>query len=142
MTRRQPKAPAVIDANMAGVEKLFAERGATDLAKLIADRLREPAPKPEILDTVARLLDPRPGDELRMVIERTRKGNPKVTRLAKRADDIRIALAVLKAEQKAGAGKPQRGYRKGAIARVAHQLGISESKARQALSQILRRIPK
>jgi hypothetical protein len=97
------KAPAIIDANMATVEQLYTKLGADGFAKLMARTLRDPAPRREILDAIARLLDPRPDDDLRLVVKRRSRGNTKM-RQTKRREDIEIALAVLNFELQSGSG--------------------------------------
>jgi hypothetical protein len=132
------KAPAIFDANMAGVEHLYTNLGAEGFAKLMAEALRSPEPRREILDAIARLLDPRPDDDLRLVVERRSPGNTKM-RETKRYDDIQIALAVLNFELESGNSK--RGSRKKAVGEIAAARGISTSKVEKAL-RVLSLIPK
>ena len=82
----------------------------------MATRLRDPRPRREILDAVARLLDPRPDDDLALKIVRRSKGNPKM-RWTKRAEDLYIVSEVLNFEDewvKSGRGRQ---YRCAVIAR-------------------------
>jgi hypothetical protein len=143
MTYR-PKAPAIIDGNMVAIEQIFAEKGAEGVARIIAKRLRESNPERAILDGVARLLDPQPGDDLELVIKRRGAGNPK-TKWDKRADDIKVALAVLDCEERLKAnrrkdGKTERGIRKLAIGEIAEQRGIKDSTVRKTM-RVLSLIP-
>ena len=87
------KAGAILDSNMHSVEQLYTKLGADAFAKLLAAHLRDPSPRRKILDAVARLLDPSPDDDLKLVITRRSAGNTTM-RWTKRAEDIRIALAV------------------------------------------------
>lgn len=135
------KAPAIIDANMAIVEHLFTKHGPDGFAKLMAEALRSPKPRREILDAVVRLLDPRPDDDLRLVVERRRPGNTKM-RQTKRAEDIRIALAeeefLLKYLE---GGNPKHGSRKKAVGEIAAVLDIGPDRVCKAL-RVLRDIPR
>ena len=135
------KSPAIIDANMAIVEHLFTKHRPDGFAKLMAEALRSPKPRQEILDAVVRLLDPRPDDDLRLVVERRRSGNTKM-RQTKRAEDIRIALAeeefLLKYLE---AGNPKHGSRKKAVGEIAAALGIGPDRVWKAL-RVLRDIPR
>jgi hypothetical protein len=141
MTYR-PKAPAVLDAGMAHAEQLFVQLGADGLARNIAARLRDPAPRREILDVVARLLDPRPRDELALVVKRRRRGNAS-TKWTKRVKDIEIAKTVQEFEREyLRAGKSKNGSRSFAVAKAAEELRISKAAVREALRQILPLIPK
>jgi hypothetical protein len=136
------KAPAIIDANMTTIEQLYMELGADGLAKIMAAHLRAPMARREILDGVARLLDPRPGDDLALVIVRSSPGNPKL-RWIKRREDIDIAYEVeTYLEEYLAAGNPKRGSIKKAVGEIADNRGISPSKVRQAHSKILSLIPK
>jgi hypothetical protein len=139
MTYRM-KAPAVIDAKMAAAEQLFTTLGAAGFAKLMAEALRDPTPRREILDTIARLLDPHPDDDLALVVERRSAGNTKM-QWTKRREDIEIALAVLNFQRKYVEDYPMRGSRKKAVGRIADERGISDSKVQQAL-KVLSLIPK
>ncbi len=132
------KAPAIIDANMAIVEQLYTKHGPDGFAKLMAEALREPMPRREILDAIARLLDPRPDDDLRLVVKRRSRGNTKM-RQTKCREDIEIALAVLNFELESGNSK--RGIRKKAVGEIADERGISPATVRKAL-RVLPRIPK
>jgi len=135
------KALAVIDANMATVEQLYTRLGADRFANLMAEALQDPMPRREILDAIARLLDPHPDDDLRLVVERRSAGNTKM-RWTKRCEDIEIALAVLNFQQQyVESGNPMRGSRKKAVGEIAHERGISDGKVRQAL-KVLSLIPK
>jgi hypothetical protein len=101
-----------------------------------------PMPHPEILESVARLLDPRPDDDLALILVRRSKGNPKM-RWTKRAKDIKIALEV---EQfliaHLTAGKPMRGSIKLAAREIAKKRGINASTVEQTHRKIRRMIPK
>ena len=130
------KAPAIFDANMAGVEHLYTNLGAEGFAKLMAEALRSPEPRREILDAIARLLDPRPDDDLRLVVERRSPGNTKM-RQTKCREDIDISLEVLSLELESGNSK----LRKEAVGEIAAARGISKSKVEKAL-RVLSRIPK
>jgi hypothetical protein len=134
------KAPAIIDANMATVEQLYTGLGADRFAKLMAEALRNPEPRREILDAIARLLDPHPDDDLRLVVERRSRGN-RMMRWTKRAKDIHIALAVLNFEEEWDkSGKPRRGRRKNAVDETSKRAGIGKGTVREAL-KILSKIP-
>jgi hypothetical protein len=98
---------------------------------------------PEILESVARLLDPQPDDDLQLVITRRGPGNPKM-RWTKRAEDIKIAREV---EQyliaHLTAGKPVRGSIKLAAREIAKKHpGISASTVEQTHRKIRNLIPK
>jgi hypothetical protein len=134
----QPKAPAIIDANMAVIEEIFAKTGADGLASLIATRLRNPCPDRAVLDAVARLLEPHDDDDLALVVVRRSAGNTK-TRSTQRLDDIKLAMAVLHCEQEDSGAK--RGIRKRAVDTVANREGISKAKVLKAL-KVLPLIPK
>jgi len=129
------KAPAIIDANMATVEQLYTGLGADRFAQLMAEALREPMPPREILDAIARLLDPQPDDDLRLVVERRSPGNTKM-RQTKRREDIDIALDVLNLEIESGNSS-----RKKTVGEIAAARGISKSKVEKAL-RVLSLIPK
>ncbi len=135
------KAPAIIDANMAIVEQFFTKLGPDGFAKLMAEALRDPMPRREILDAVARLLDPCPNDDLRLVVERRSAGNTKM-RWSKRREDIEITLAVLNFQREyLGSGNPKRGSRKKAVGEIAKKRGISPGKVEKALG-VLSLVPK
>jgi hypothetical protein len=131
----QLKAPTIIDANMATVEQLYTGLGADPFAKLMAEALRVPMPRREILDAIARLLDPQPDDDLRLVVERRSPGNTKM-RQTKRREDIDIALDVLNFQIESGNSS-----RKKAVGEIAAARGISKSKVEKAL-RVLSLIPK
>jgi hypothetical protein len=140
MTEYKLKAPW-FDSGMASDEKLFTEMGAPGYARLIAKHLREPSPHREILDSVARLLDPRPGDQLELIIRRRRPG--RVLKGVKRYDDLKIALAFGKSHVvHLSAGKPSYGAVKAAVADTATKLGVTEREVRGARSRMRRLIPK
>ena len=130
------KAPAIIDANMAIVEYLYTKHGPDGFAKLMAEALRSPEPRREILDAIARLLDPRPDDDLRLVVKRRSPGNTKM-RQTKRGEHIEIALEVLNFEFESGGSK----LRKEAVGEIAAARSISKSKVEKAL-RVLSGIPK
>src|SRR5262245_20019212 len=135
------KAPAIIDASMHSVEHFYTKLGADGFAKLMAIRLRDPRPRREILDAVARLLDPRPDDDLALVIKRRSPGNTKM-RWTKRHEDIDIAGEVQTyLLEYLAAGNPKRGSVKKAVGEIAGKRGISPGKVRQAL-KVLSLIPK
>jgi hypothetical protein len=137
----QPKAPAIIDSQMYGIEDRYTQLGRDGFAKLMATRLRDPRPRREVLDAIARLLDPHPDDDLALIVVRRSKGNPKM-RWTKRNEDIEIAREVLHFEEEwLRSGKKGRGLRKKAIGDIVERRGISEHKVRQAL-KILPLIPK
>jgi hypothetical protein len=136
----QPKAPFLTDSRMYGIEHWYTKLGADGFAKLMATRLRDPRPKREILDAIARLLDPHPNDDLALVMVRRRKGNPKM-RWTKRAEDIEIVREVLNFEEEWDkSGKPRRGRRKNAVDEIAAKHGIGKGTVREAL-KILSLIP-
>jgi hypothetical protein len=137
----QPKSPTLTDSRMCGIEHWYTKLGADGFAKLMATRLRDPRPRREILDAVARLLDPRPDDDLALKIVRRSKGNPKM-RWTKRAEDLDIVSEVLNFEDEWDkSGKLRRGRRKNAVGEIAKKRGISEGKVRQAL-KVLSLIPR
>jgi len=129
------KAPDIIDANMAIVEHLYTKHGPDGFAKLIAEALLAPMPPRQILDAVVRLLDPCPGDNLRLVVERRSRGNTKM-RQTKRREDIDIALDVLNFQI-----EPGNSSRKKAVGEIATARSISKSKVEKAL-RVLSLIPK
>jgi hypothetical protein len=136
----QLKAPAVIDASMAAVEYWYTKLGADEFAKMMAARLRDPLPRREVLDAVARLLDPQPKDQLRLVLKRRNRA-PKM-RWTKRREDIDIAIEVEQFQMEwLLAGKPKRGSRKKAVGVVAKKRGIGSDKVQQAL-RVLSLIPR
>ena len=120
---------------MATVEQLYTGLGADRFAQLMAEALREPMPPREILDAIARLLDPQPDDDLRLVVERRSPGNTKM-RQTKRREDIDIALDVLNLEIESGNSS-----RKKTVGEIAAARGISKSKVEKAL-RVLSLIPK
>jgi hypothetical protein len=127
------KAPAIIDANMTTIELLYTERGSDGLTKIMAAHLRTPMPRREILDGIARLLDPRPDNDLALVIVRRSRGNTKM-RWTKRREDIDIAGEVQDfLLEYLAAGNPKRGSIKKAVGEIAGKRGIGPGKVRQAL---------
>ena len=137
----QLKAPAIFDANMGGVEHLYTKLGPAGFAKVMAEALRNPMPRREILNAVARLLDPRPDDDLRLVVERRTPGNTKM-RWTQRLEEIQIALEVLNFETEyLESGTPKRGSRKKAVGEIAAARSISPHTVWKAL-RVLSLIPK
>src|SRR5262245_16765837 len=137
------KAPAIIDAKMATVELLYTEHGAGGFAKLMAKALRrDPMPHREILDSVARLLDPGPNDDLRLVVERRRAGNTKM-KWTQRSEEIEISSEVEEwLLDYLASGNPKHGSIKKDVGEIAQKRGISDSKVRQARCKVLSQIPK
>jgi hypothetical protein len=137
----EPKAPFLTDAQMYGIEQWYTKLGPDGFAKLMATHLRLLMPQREVLDAIARLLDPLPDDDLRLVVERRARGST-MMRWTKRAQDIDIVRDVLVFEEEWDkSGKPKRGRRKNAVDAVADKLGIGKGTVREAL-KILSRIPK
>ena len=140
MTEYKLKAPW-FDSGMASTEHLFSKMGAADYARLLAMRLRESNPRREILNSVARLLDPRPGDQLELVVRRRRPG--KILKNVKRHDDIKITLAFEKFHaEHLSAGKPKYGAVKAAMKDAATKFGITDRAVREARARMLRLVPK
>jgi hypothetical protein len=138
----QPKSPAIIDASMGGIEYWYTKLGAEGFAKLIAARLRDRFPHREVLDAVARLLDPQPDDKLKLVLVHHGRGNPTKMPWTKRREDIEIAQEVNQYEMEwTAAGKPSRGRRKKAVGEIAARRKISPHKVLKAL-KVLDLIPK
>jgi hypothetical protein len=150
------KAPEITDARMYAIEHCYTKLGPDGFAKLMATGLREaakflseyefdegdPVPHREILESVARLLDPRPDDDLQLIVERRRQGNPKL-RWIQRAEDIEIAREVEHyLWEHLAAGKPNRGSIKLAAREIAKKRGINASTVEQTHRKIRRMIPK
>jgi len=118
---------------MYAVERYFTTLGPDGFAKLMATRLRDPEPRREILHAIARLLDPRPDDDLRLVVERRSRGTTKM-RWTKRAEQLDIVSEVLDFQIKyLESGKPPRGSQKKAVGEIAAKRGIKPSTVYKAL---------
>jgi hypothetical protein len=139
MTKYKLKAPW-FDSSMASTEHLFLKMGAANYARLLAERLREANPRQEILDSVARLLDPRPGDQLELVVRR--RGPGKILKGVKRHEDIKIALAFEKFHAAHLSAGKKHGAVKLAVGDTAKQFGITDREVREARKRMLRSIPK
>jgi hypothetical protein len=139
----QRKAPW-FDASMAEVESLFIEMGAANYTRLLAKRLREPSSpqREDLLDIVARLLDPRPDDQLEMVVQRRGPGN--ILKGAKRINDIKIALAFEECRLARVTAGEERGVVKAAAGDAAKKLGggITDRQVREAHKRMQRLFPK
>ena len=108
------------------VEQLFKAQDADAVASLLAARLRDPAPHPDVIATVARWLDPQTNDHIKLVVVRRRRGKS----ATKRVNDAAIIKAVLKRRQAAG---NKRGSLKDIVAKVAALYGVKEPTVRKAM---------
>jgi hypothetical protein len=137
----QRKAPW-FDASMATVESLLTEMGATNYTRLLAEHLRDPSPRREILDIVARLLDPRPEDQLEMVVQRRMRG--KILKGAKRINDLKIALAFEECHLARLSAGEERSAVKLAEGDAARKLGggVTDRQVREARNRMRRLLPK
>src|SRR5215467_2786632 len=108
------------------VEQLFETRGADAVARLFAEKLREPDPHPEVIATIARWLDPQTDDRIKLVVKRRRKGKT----VTKRVNDVAIAKAVKKNMKSRG---NKHGDQKKAVREVAKLLGVSKATVLKAI---------
>jgi hypothetical protein len=137
----QRKAPFLVDPYMT-VEQLYTKLGADAFAKLMAAHLRQDWPRREILDAVVRLLDPPSDDDLKLVIERRSRGNPKLKGV-KRIEEIEIAQEVENfLEEYLAAGNPKRGSIKFVAGKIAGKRGIKANTVEQTHRKIRRIIKK
>lgn len=102
---------------MAKLEQLFEIAGPDYIARLLADRLREPKLHKDILETVARMLDG--SASFRLVVVQTRKGE----RWKTRVNNFAIAQAIKRERAK--------GKALGMVKRLAKQFRVSPDKVRQ-----------
>lgn len=117
---------------MALIEQLFEIEGPTAIASLLAELLRDPSPHREVLDIVARWLDPQGDDCFRLVVERRRCGK----RWTKYVNDAAINKAVSEVQQELiDAGKPKHGSKGRAVRKVAKRFEISQIKVRKAIAE-------
>jgi hypothetical protein len=136
MTKQQKTESAIVHVTtdmlgddqvlMALYEQLYLMIGATSVASLLADRLRDPEPQPAILRMVARWLDPRSDDRFELVLKR-RRNNQSWT---KRVNNQVIVKAVKKCQQALG---NKHGDQKKAVAKVAKQFEVSKATVLKAL---------
>jgi hypothetical protein len=108
------------------LEQLFAMGGPETVASLLADRLRDPAPNPDVIATVARWLDPRTDDYIKLVVVGRRDGK----RMTKRVNDATIAQAAIEYQQALG---NKHGDQKKAVKAVAKLYGVSEATVLKAI---------
>ena len=136
MTKRRPKteseivrassANTVRDVYASLLEQLFAMDGPETVARLLADRLRDPAPHPDVIATVARLLDPQTDDYMKLVVVGRRDGK----RTTKRVNDATIAKVAMEYQQALG---NKHGDQKKAVKEVAKHYGVSKAAVLKAL---------
>ena len=136
MTKRRPKTESEIvrasSANTARdvyaslLEQLFAMDGPETVARLLADRLRDPAPHPDVIATVARWLDPQTDDYMKLVVVGRRDGK----RTTKRVNDATIAKVAIEYQQALG---NKHGDQKKAVKEVAKHYGVSKATVLKAL---------
>ena len=136
MTKRRPKTESEIvhassanttrDVYAALVEQLFATDGPEGVARLLADRLRDPAPHPDVIAIVARWLDPQTDDYMKLVVVGRRDGK----RTTKRVNDATIAKVAMEYQQALG---NKHGDQKKAVKEVAKQYGVSKATVLKAL---------
>jgi hypothetical protein len=136
MTKHGPKTESEIvhassantarDVYAALLEQLFAMDGPETVARLLADRLRDPAPHPDVIATVARWLDPQTDGYIKLVVVGRRDGK----RTTKRVNDATIAKAAIEYQQALG---NKHGDQKKAVKEVAKQYGLSKATVLKAL---------
>jgi hypothetical protein len=136
MTKRRPKteseivrassANTVRDVYASLLEQLFAMDGPETVARLLADRLRDPAPHPDVIATVARWLDPQTDDYMKLVVVGRRDGK----RTTKRVNDATIAKVAMEYQQALG---NKHGDQKKAVKEVAKHYGVSKAAVLKAL---------
>ena len=136
MTKRRPKTESEIvhassantarDVYAALLEQLFAMDGPETVASLLADRLRDPAPHPDVIATVARWLDPQTDGYINLVVVGRRDGK----RTTKRVNDATIAKAAIEYQQALG---NKHGDQKKAVKAVAKHYGVSEATVLKAV---------
>ena len=137
MTKRRPKteseivrassANTVRDVYASLLEQLFAMDGPETVARLLADRLRDPAPHPDVIATVARLLDPQTDDYMKLVVVGRRDGK----RTTKRVNDATIAKVAMEYQQALG---NKHGDQKKAVKEVAKQLRSEQGRGAKSLA--------
>jgi len=108
------------------VEQLFEVKGADAVAELLAERLRDPAPHPDVIATVARWLDPQTDDSIKLVVVSRRGGK----RMTKRVNDVAIAKAVKKITEARG---NKHGEQKKAVKQTAELFGVSKATVLKAI---------
>ena len=106
---------------MAFLEKLYVIAGPDYVARLLADRLREPKLHKDTLETVARMLDG--SASFRLVVVQTRKGEQWRTRV----NNFAIAQAI---KQERAKGKAH-----GMVKRLAERFRVSPDKVKQISKQ-------
>jgi hypothetical protein len=136
MTKQQKTESAIVHATdgmtdsvyRALIEQLFLMGGPTAVAEFLAARLRDPSPHRDVLDMVARSLDPQNDDYLKLLVVRQRRGK----RWTKHVNDQAIAKTILRYRQELG----RKRLSKVAVGDIADQFEISEAKVRKVISQI------
>jgi hypothetical protein len=123
MTKRHADA-----IDMALIEQLYEINGPATVARLLAWRLRKPSPRREVLDMVARWLDPESNDCFKLVVARRRGGKSPTKQL----NDQTIAKAILRSQQRLGWKR----LSKEEVGDIADQFNISDAKVRKVISQI------
>jgi hypothetical protein len=108
------------------IEQLFETRGPKSVARLFAERLRDPEPHPGVLRMVARCLDPQSDDSFELVLKSRRAGKS----WTKSVNDVAIAEAVEEYRQAFG---NKHGSLKKAVKETARKLGISQPTVRKAM---------
>jgi hypothetical protein len=115
--------------DMALIEQLYEIKGPATVARLLAWRLRHPAPRHAALDLVARMLDPLDDGYLKLRVVRYRKGKT----ATKHVNDAAIARAFQEIQQHLNAtAKSKHGITSRTVKRVATLFEISPSKVRKA----------
>jgi hypothetical protein len=108
------------------LEQLFAMDGPETVTRILADRLRDPAPHPDVIATVARWLDPQTDGYIKLVVVGRRDGK----RTTKRVNDATIAKAAIEYQQALG---NKHGDQKKAVKAVAKHYGVSEATVLKAI---------
>jgi hypothetical protein len=114
------------DTVLAVTEQLFELAGPDVFARWLASKLREKTPNRGLLEMVARMLDPKPDDYLKLVVERRRSGKT----WTRRANDAALAKATTKYQRALG---NKHGDQQKAIKKVAEQFGVSKATVLKAL---------
>jgi hypothetical protein len=109
------------------IEQLFEMQGPKSVARLFAERLRDPEPHPGVLCMVARCLEPQSDNRFELVLKRRRNGKSPTTQI----NDVAITKAI---NDRQALGKKR--LSKADVGGIAVQLGISDAKVRKVISQI------
>jgi hypothetical protein len=116
-----------VATNLALMEQLFEMMADSDrIAKFLASELREGTPKRELLDMVARMLDPGINDYFKLVVARRRGGKT----WTRQANDAALAKAAIKWKRALG---NKHGDQKKAVAKTAKQFEVSKATVLKAL---------